>query len=647
MTSRLRRLTTREGGRLVYMCATEDPCVHWQAAGASSPTTVSAGSPLNKLLANSFTGHHKSCRYFSVSNSVYQNTGGPDDTGVNGGKSTSGNNGGKATGNGSGGDNQMVCPKCGSKCEHIAHLKSSTRFVKCEKCAHFFVVLNGQDKKSKPARDTREVDNEKTTRKPPPYPKKIYDYLDSHIIGQDAAKKALSVAVYNHYKRIFHNIPVNKKNQDTLGDQSGRQLPSHRDLLHIAGMGSALGVGFQPDQSSQQQRPDQSQAAPPPGQQQQQSTQQPQMDSGAAGAAGVDSPHGSDILEATSHNLRLEKSNIMMFGSTGSGKTLLAQTIARCLDVPFAICDCTTLTMAGYVGEDIESVVGKLLQDANYDVNKAQTGIIFLDEVDKIGAVPGIHQLRDVGGEGVQQGMLKMVEGTIVNVPEKNAARKTRGETVQVDTTNILFVCSGAFNGLEKIVSRRKNEKYLGFGVSSGSGQGRRAAAQAGQAEGSMSSEVEDQMEKDRYFSDVEAQDLIEFGMIPEFVGRFPALVPFHSLSEDMLVRILTEPKNALVPQYQMLFGMDKVELKFTVEALKAISKMAIQKKTGARGLRAIMEKLLLDVMFEIPGSNVECVEVTEEAVNGMSTPNLSYAEEKPVGEEGGESGENLQRASA
>jgi len=300
----------------------------------------------------------------------------------------------------------MTCPKCGSPCEHVATLISSTRFVKCEKCSHFFVVLNEQDQKTKQAKDTREVENGKTTRKPPPYPKKIYEFLDSHIIGQEAAKKALSVAVYNHYKRIYHNIPVNKKNQDPVPEQaaSGRQLPSHRDLLHIAGMGSALGVGFQQDPRQHQE-------------------QQQDPGVGESGAA-----HGSDILEATSHNLRLEKSNIMMFGSTGSGKTLLAQTIARCLDVPFAICDCTTLTMAGYVGEDIESVVGKLLQDANYDVAKAQTGIIFLDEVDKIGAVPGIHQLRDVGGEGVQQGMLKMVEGTVVNVPEKNAARKTRGE---------------------------------------------------------------------------------------------------------------------------------------------------------------------------------------------------------------------------
>jgi len=620
------RVITREGGRLLYLCGNQN-----------SRTPARA----RRLVQD------QNCTYHSASLCLAQSaTGGSDDSGVGEGKGAAaggvGNGGGKGSstsaGNGKGsgasagdgkggGDNEMLCPKCGSPCEHVATLISSTRFVKCEKCSHFFVVLNEQDQKTK-TKETREVENGSSTRKPPPYPKKIYDFLDSHIIGQDAAKKALSVAVYNHYKRIYHNIPVNKKNQtDPVSDQANRQLPSHRDLLHIAGMGSALGVGFQQDPRAAQD------------QQQQQQPQQPQDGLGADSS-------GSDILEATSHTLRLEKSNIMMFGSTGSGKTLLAQTIAKCLDVPFAICDCTTLTMAGYVGEDIESVVGKLLQDANFDVNKAQQGIIFLDEVDKIGAVPGIHQLRDVGGEGVQQGMLKMVEGTVVNVPEKNAARKTRGETVQVDTTNILFVCSGAFNGLEKIVSRRKNEKYLGFGTSSGAGEGRRAAAQASQAEGSMSDELQDQLERDRYFSDVEAQDLIEFGMIPEFVGRFPALVPFHSLTENMLVRILTEPKNALIPQYQMLFGMDKVELNFTAEALEAISRMAIQKKTGARGLRAIMEKLLLDVMFEIPGSNVESVEVTKDAVMGMTSPNFSYAQQKKEGVEEDQT-DDLQRASA
>merc|ERR1712112_102788 len=215
----------------------------------------------------------------------------------------------------------------------------------------------------------------------------------------------------------------------------------------------------------------------------------------------------------------------------------------------------------------------------------------------------------------------------------------------QVDTTNILFVSSGAFNGLDKIVAKRKNEKYLCFGMQSNEPQGRRAAAQSAQSEGSSSREEEDQIERDRYLAEVEASDLIEFGMIPEFVGRFPALVPFHSLNESMLVRILTEPKNALIPQYQMLFGMDKVELKFTQEALVEISRLAISKKTGARGLRAIMEKLLLDVMFEIPGSNVESVEVTKEAVMGMSGPTFYYAQDKDTVEEKPE--EDLQRATA
>jgi len=290
-------------------------------------------------------------------------------------------------------------------------------------------------------------------------------------------------------------------------------------------------------------------------------------------------------------------------------------------------------------------VVAKLLQDANYNVERAQTGIIFLDEVDKIGAVPGIHQLRDVGGEGVQQGMLKMVEGTIV-LPEKNAARKTRGDTVQVDTTNILFVSSGAFNGLDKIVSRRKNEKYLGFGMQSES-QGRRAAAQSAQTEGSSSREEEDQLERDRYLAEVEASDLIEFGMIPEFVGRFPALVPFHSLNEGMLVRILTEPKNALIPQYQMLFGMDKVDLTFTEDALRAISRKAISKKTGARGLRAILEKLLLDAMFEIPGSEIVSVEVTEDAVNGISPPVYHYAQKNTTDTSSQEDSDNERAVAA
>merc|ERR1719445_3044942 len=374
---------------------------------------------------------------------------------------SSGTGGPDKTDGGGGGSSQLTCPKCGSPCELVANFISSTRFVKCHKCSHFFVVLSEQDQKARVKEAGKEAEGKgsTTTRKPPPYPKKIYEYLDSHIIGQEKAKKALSVAVYNHYKRIYHNIPVNKKSDkfqtDLAADPTtNKQLPSHRDLLHIAGMGSALGVGFNPNSPDPRTGPAPEENAG--------SGSGSSSGSGSAPGAAGGALHGSDILEATSHQLKLEKSNIMMFGSTGSGKTLLAQTIAKCLDVPFAICDCTTLTMAGYAGEDIESVVAKLLQDANYDVNKAQSGIIFLDEVDKIGAVPGIHQLRDVGGEGVQQGMLKMVKGTVVNVPEKNAARKTRGETVQVDTTNILFVCSGAFNGLDKIVARRKASSISG-----------------------------------------------------------------------------------------------------------------------------------------------------------------------------------------
>lgn len=616
------RFAYRRGGRVFYYLSPEE-------GGVASAS----------LQADTLSGHKQNKRWLSYAAPAVMTAEKGGDGGSKGGDvgSSAGSSDKGAVGGGAGGgDNQLLCPKCGAPCEHVATFITNTRFVKCEKCSHFFVVLSEADQRVK-AKDVKQADQGKSgqqgTRKPPPYPKKIYEYLNDHIIGQEAAKKALAVAVYNHYKRIYHNIPVNKKNDKGTADMpepggANRSLPSHRDLLHIAGMGSALGVGFNP------QSPDPRQAAAPGGAE------------GEGAAPGYSAQQqGSDILEATTHHIKLEKSNIMMFGSTGSGKTLLAQTIAKCLDVPFAICDCTTLTMAGYVGEDIESVVGKLLQDANFDVQKAQSGIIFLDEVDKIGAVPGIHQLRDVGGEGVQQGMLKMVEGTTVNVPEKNAARKTRGETVQVDTTNILFVCSGAFNGLDKIVSRRKNEKYLGFGTSSDSGQGRRAAAQAGQQEGSLTSEEEDQREKNSAFSNVEAQDLIEFGMIPEFVGRFPALVPFHSLTEEMLVRILTEPKNALVPQYQMLFGMDKVELKFTPGALTEISRLAISRKTGARGLRAIIERLLLDVMFEIPGSNVESVEVTEEAVKGMGAPTFYYAQETT--EESGDDKEDLKRATA
>ncbi|XP_014255887.1 ATP-dependent Clp protease ATP-binding subunit clpX-like, mitochondrial isoform X2 [Cimex lectularius] len=489
--------------------------------------------------------------------------------------------------------NHISCPKCGDPNIFVETFVSSTRFVKCEKCHHFFVVLSELDTKRNVKEQARDELKGGFVRKPPPPPKKIYEYLNKHVVGQEHAKKVLSVAVYNHYKRIYNNLPSQPahlpRHDMAVMDQGPNYAFAHRGVG-----GHSNNFGFQNEDNRQNAR----------------------------------NVPGSDILDAATHELKLEKSNILLLGPTGCGKTLLAQTIAQCLDVPFAICDCTTLTQAGYVGEDIESVIAKLLQDANYSVDRAQTGIVFLDEVDKIGAVPGIHQLRDVGGEGVQQGMLKMLEGTIVNVAERNSPRKLRGETVQVDTTNILFVASGAYNGLDRFVSRRKNDKVLGFGMQSGPLQGRRAALSADIAN-QGDSVSEDNKEKDNLLKEVEARDLIDFGMIPEFVGRFPILVPFHSLDEELLVRILTEPKNAIVNQYQMLFNMDKVDLTFAPNALRAISALAMERKTGARGLRAIMEKLLLETMFEIPGSDVVSVHITEDCVKGKTCP--VYIRGKPV----------------